>query len=197
MKTLLVLRTSLNGANSFSNRLLDEYIAKAQARWPGLRVVGRDLNALPVPLLNSHTAAAIRADVRDTEERRAAIALSELLVAELNAADAIALGLPRYNFTVPATFKTYVDCIARPGVTFRYTESGPQGLLPDVPVTAFITSGGAYAHTDSDQMSGWLRQALGFLGLKRLEIIHAEGLAYAAEAGLQQAREQTDRLLAG
>lgn len=197
MKTLLVLRTSLNGAHSFSNRLLDEYVAKAQARWPGLRVVERDLNAQPVPLLNSHTVAAIRAGVHDTDERRAAIALAEQMVAELKAADAIAIGLPRYNFTVPATFKTYVDYIGRAGITFRYTESGPQGLLPDVPVTAFITSGGAYANTDSDQMSGWVRQALGFLGLNRLEMVHAEGLAYAAEAGLQQAREHTDRLLAG
>ena len=113
MSTLLVLRTSLNGDNSFSNRLLDEFIAKTVAKWPHTRVVERDLNAEQIPMLNSRTVGAIRAGVNDTEERRAAIALSDELIAELKAADYIAIGLPRYNFSAPATFKSYIDYIGR------------------------------------------------------------------------------------
>ena len=196
MNHLLVLRTSVNGANSYSNKLVDEFVARQRARWPGLKVTERDLNAQPVPPLNDQTVGAIRAGVADTEERRAAIALSDTLVAELKAADAIVIGLPRYNFSVPASFKAYVDYIGRAGVTFKYTDAGPQGLLPDVPVYAFVTSGGAYAGTDNDQMSGWVKQVLGFLGLRQLHLIHAERLAFAAEDGMKQARAQLEEAAA-
>ncbi len=196
MSTLLVLRTSLSGDNSFSNRLLDELIAKTLAKWPDTRVVERDLNTEQIPMLNSHTVGAIRAGVNDTEERRAAIALSDELIAELKAADYIAIGLPRYNFSAPASFKSYIDYIGRAGVTFRYTENGPEGLLPDVPVYAFITSGGAYAGTEHDQMSGWVKQVLGFLGLNKVELIHAEGMAYAADAAMAQANARIDEIVA-
>ena len=196
MNHLLVLRTSVNGANSYSNKLVDEFVARQRARWPGLKVTERDLNAQPVPPLNDQTVGAIRAGVADTEERRAAIALSDELIAELKAADYIAIGLPRYNFSAPATFKSYIDYIGRAGITFRYTENGPEGLLPDVPVYAFITSGGAYAGTEHDQMSGWVKQVLGFLGLNKVELIHAEGLAYAADAAMAQANARIDEIVA-
>lgn len=197
MQKLLVLRTSLNGAKSFSNQLLDHLVAEARQRHPGLTVVERDLNADQVPMLNSQTVGAIRAGVADTDERRAAIKLSDELVAELKSVDAIAIGLPRYNFTVPASFKSYVDYIGRAGVTFRYTEEGPQGLLPDVPVYGIVTSGGAYAGTDTDHLSPWVKQVLGFLGLKRIELVQAERLAFDADASLAEARQQISTLIKG
>lgn len=197
MKKLLVLRTSLNGDKSFSNQLLDHLVAEARQRHPGLTVVERDLNADQVPMLNSQTVGAIRAGVDDTAERREAIALSNQLVEELKSADAIAIGLPRYNFTAPATFKSYIDYIGRAGITFRYTEQGPEGLLPNVPVYGIVASGGAYAGTDADQMSGWVKQVLGFLGLQRVELVHAERLAFDADASMADARQQISKLIAG
>lgn len=195
MSTLLVLRSSVNGKNSFSNRLLDEFINKTRARWPQVKVTERDLNAAVVPVLNDQTVTAIRNGDADSDERRTAIALSDTLIAELKAADYIALGLPRYNFTVPATFKAYLDYIARAGITFRYGEHGPQGLLLNVPVYAFITSGGVYAGTVNDFMSGWLQQILGFLGLSNIEFIYAEGLVSKADIAMSQASKRIDAIL--
>lgn len=196
MSTLLVLRSSVNDESSFSNRLLNEFIDKTRARWPQVKVVDRDLNTPAVPVLDSHSVAAIRNSVADSEIRRAAIMLSDTLIAELKAADYIALGLPRYNFTVPASFRSYIDYIARPGITFRYGEQGPVGLLPDIPVYAFVTSGGSYAGSASDFMSGWLKQIFGFVGLRNIEFIHAEGLALQADAAMSQASKRIDEILA-
>ncbi|WP_037586502.1 FMN-dependent NADH-azoreductase [Stenoxybacter acetivorans] len=196
MSTLLVLRTSVNGDSSFSNQLLDEFIAKSQSKWLGAQVIERDLNAQQVPMLNSDTVGAIRVGVNNNEERRAAIALSDELIAELKNADYLAIGLPRYNFTAPATFKSYIDYIGRAGITFSYTEKGPQGLLPNIPVYIFVTGGGEYADTPNDTMVPWLRQILGFLGLTNLHFVYAEGLAYKAEAAMAEAGKRIDELTA-
>lgn len=195
MSNVLVLRTSVNGEKSFSNQLIDQFIAKTKAKWPEVNIVERDLDANPVPLLNSETVAAIRADVADTEAQRTAIALADELIAELKNADYIVLGLPRYNFTTPATFRTYIDYIARPRVTFQYDENGPKGLLPNVPVFAFVTSGGEYAGTEFDTLTPWLKQTLGFVGLSNVDVIHVEGLAYKAEEAVAQASAKIDEIL--
>ncbi|SUO97792.1 FMN-dependent NADH-azoreductase [Suttonella ornithocola] len=190
MKTLLVLKTSVNGEQSHSNALLDQAVADARQRFPELTVIERDLNAQSVPTLNSETVAAIRAGVADTEAQKTAIALAETLVAELNQADAVLMGLPRYNFTAPASFKNYIDYIARPRITFRYGENGVEGLLPNIPVAAVITSGGAYQGTAADTMTPWVTQVLGFVGLSQVQFIHAENMAMNADVGLKQAQTQ-------
>ncbi|MFC0309353.1 FMN-dependent NADH-azoreductase [Gallibacterium trehalosifermentans] len=195
MSNVFVLRTSVNGQNSFSNQLIDQFIAKTKAKWSEVQIVERDLEVNPVPLLNSETVAALRAGVTDTEAQRNAIALSEQLIAELRNADYIVLGLPRYNFTTPATFRTYIDYIARPRVTFQYDENGPKGLLPNVPVFAFVTSGGEYVGTEFDTLSPWVKQTLGFVGLSNVEFIYAEGLAYKAEDAISAASARIDEIL--
>lgn len=195
MSNVLVLRTSVNGDHSFSNQLIDQFIAKTKAKWPEVQIVDRDLDANPVPMLNKETTPAIRAGVAETEAQRQAIDLSDELIAELKNADYIVLGLPRYNFTAPATFKSYVDYVARPRVTFKYDENGPQGLLPNVPVFAFVTSGGEYEGTEFDTMSSWVKQVLGFVGLNNVDLIHVEGLAYKAEEAIAKASAKIDEIL--
>lgn len=83
MSNVLVLRTSVNGDKSFSNQLIDQFIAKTRAKWPEVNIIERDLDANPVPLLTSKTVAAIRAGIAETEEQRHAIALADELIAEL------------------------------------------------------------------------------------------------------------------
>ncbi len=195
MSTLLVLRTSINGAQSVSNQMLDELIAQARAKWPDTHVVARDLAANPVPMLTPETVAAIRAGVTETAAQVAADALANELIEELKAADYIAIGLPRYNFHVPSQFKAYVDYIARPRVTFRYGANGPEGLLPNVPVYAFVASGGVYTTAESDPLSAWVRQVLGFVGLHQVELIHTEGVAMDAAAAMNQTRERIRTLV--
>lgn len=195
MSNVLVLRTSVNGDKSFSNQLIDQFIAKTRAKWPEVNIIERDLDANPVPLLTSKTVAAIRAGIAETDEQRNAIALADELIAELKQADYIVLGLPRYNFTAPATFKAYVDYIARPRITFAYDENGPKGLLPNVPVFAFVTSGGEYEGTEFDTMSDWVKQVLGFVGLSNVDLIHVEGLAYKADEAIAKASAKIDEIL--
>ncbi len=87
-----------------------------------------------------------------------------------------------YNFGVPAQLKNWIDAIARNGVTFHYTESGPKGLLADKPVYIALARGGLYRGTESDTQVPYLKAVLGFLGLKNLHFIYAEGLNMGPES---------------
>ncbi|MBE2898275.1 NAD(P)H-dependent oxidoreductase [Pasteurellaceae bacterium 20609_3] len=194
MNNILVLKTSVNGEKSFSNKVVDAIVAKAKATSPDVTITERDLNQHGVPVLTAETAAAIRAGLSESAVQQQAIALADTLISELKNADHIIIGLPRYNFTAPASFKAYVDYIARPRVTFRYGVNGPEGLLPDVGVTVVIASGGSYAGQPYDFMTGWVKQVLGFVGLVNVNVIHVENTAMAGEQALAQAYEAVDKL---
>lgn len=169
---VLVLRTSILGENSSSDQLLDHWLAQHQPA----DVVERHLAQDPIPHLDGERFAAINAATPDAGQ--AAIqALSDTLIAEIEAADQIIIGLPMYNFGVPTQLKAWMDHIARAGRTFRYTANGPEGLLADKPVTVFATRGGAYADTPMDHQAPFVKQFLGFIGLKSVDFIYAETLA--------------------
>ena len=104
-------------------------------------------------------------------------ARSDALVAELQAADVLVIGLPMYNFNVPSTFKAWFDHVARAGVTFRYTSDGPQGLLTGKTAYILGARGGVYSGTANDHQEPYIRQMLGFLGITDVEFVYAEGLA--------------------
>jgi FMN-dependent NADH-azoreductase len=78
---------------------------------------------------------------------------------------------------VPSTLKAYFDHVARAGVTFRYTENGPEGLLRGKRAYVIATRGGRHAGTDRDLQSAYVQQFLGFIGITDVEFIYAEGLA--------------------
>lgn len=187
MKNLLLIRSSLNGASSITNQMLDAWLAHARQRLGEVRVVERDLARQPVPMLTAETMAAIRAGALETPAQREADRLARELVDEWLAADEIALGLPRYNFQAPAGFKAYVDYLLRPRVTFAYGPNGAEGKLRDVPVHALIASGSVYPPED-DIYIAWLRRALGFVGLKDVRVVHAEGVGSDAAAALAKAK---------
>ena len=119
------------------------------------------------------------------------------MIRELEAADTIVIGLPMYNFGVPSTLKAYLDHVARAGVTFRYTETGPVGLLTGKKAYVLATRGGRYAGTPSDGESAYVRQFLAFLGIADVEFVYAEGLAIsdaARKASLAQAAIAIERI---
>lgn len=183
MKNLLVIRSSVNGANSISNQMLNVFITQLRAKYPELNVTERNLAEQPVPMITPETVGAIRAGVKDSITQIEADRLASELIEEIKSADAVAIGIPRYNFQVPTTLKAYIDYIARPRITFQYGANGPEGLLPnDTPVYGFVASGGVYSNQpDSDLMSLWLKQVFGFVGLNNLELIHTEGAAMGGE----------------
>ena len=194
MKNILVITASIFGQDGQSTRLVNQMVRKLQERAPAAQVVHRDLAAEPVPHLDGQRVGAFFSDpnARD-QQQQDILSYSDQLIAEIRDADAIVLGVPMYNFGVPSVLKAYFDHIARAGVTFRYTENGPQGLLADKPVYVMAARGGIYKGTEADTQTPYIRTFLGFLGLTSVEFIYAEGLNLGEEhkAGALAAAEQT------
>lgn len=200
MKTLLQIQTSLFQSGGQSSQLADRFAAEWQAANPGGEVVVRDIGSNPVPHLTAERFQAFLAKPADrTLEQQAVAAFSDRLIDELRRADVIVLGLPMYNFGVPSSLKAYFDHVARAGVTFRYTERGPQGLLTGKKAYVFATRGGIYAGTPTDTQAPFVRDFLAFIGIDDVEFIYAEGLAMgdaAKEKAIAGAHRAISRLAA-
>jgi len=196
--TLLQINTSLFSNSGQSTRLADQFIAGRQAGDPELDVVVRDLAREPVPHLTAERFQAFLAKPEArTPAQDAIVAESDTLIDELKAADIIVIGLPMYNFGVPSQLKSYFDHIARAGVTFRYTDKGPVGLLAGKKAYVFATRGGLYAGTPRDVETSYVRQFLEFVGITDVEFVYAEGLAISEtskQAALARAANTIARL---
>src|SRR6266849_4501147 len=130
MKTLLQIRSSIFSNDGQSGRLAERFVARWRASNPGGKVIVRDLARDPVPHLDAARFGAFLAKPETrTSEQQAVVDYSDALIAELREADTIVLGLPMYNFNVPSTLRAYFDHVARVGVTFKYSDKGPVGLL--------------------------------------------------------------------
>ena len=182
MTTLLQINSSLFSASGHSSQLASEFVAKWLSKNPEAQLVVRDLASDPLPHLDAQrvTAFFTPAEAR-TEAQQAFIAESDTLINELKQADMIVIGLPMYNFGIPSTLKAYFDQIGRAGVTFRYTEHGPEGLLTGKKVFVFATRGGMYAGTALDSQTTYVRDFLSFLGMSDVEFVYAEGLNISDE----------------
>ncbi len=178
MKTLLQINASMFSGGGESTRLADAFVTAWKAQHPDATVIVRDLGRDPVPHLTAERVAAFMAkpDARDAEQR-AVVAYSDALIDELRRADVVVIGLPMYNFGVPSPLKAYFDHVARAGVTFRYTENGPVGLLTGKRAQVFATRGGLYAGTPLDTQSAYVRDFLRFVGIADVDFVYAEGLA--------------------
>lgn len=203
MQTILQINASLYGENGQSSRLAADFV-KALTSLPhvgaGSTVIVRDLVQQPLPHLTAERFQAFATPAAErTPEQARVVAESDELIDELRRADVIVLGLPMYNLGIPSMLKAYFDHVARAGVTFRYTATGPEGLLTGKKAYVFATRGGRYAGTPSDLQTGYLRLFLGFVGIRDVEFIYAEGLAMGPEqreAGLSTAAERIEQLAA-
>ncbi|WP_370298362.1 FMN-dependent NADH-azoreductase [Pontibacterium sp.] len=197
MSKLLHIKASVFGDEGQSSQLAARYIDQWQQRNLGNEVVVRDLVGDSVPHLDGAVVGAFfTPEEQRSAEQQAIVDFSDTLIKELQDADEIVLGLPLYNFGVPSQMKAYFDHLARAGVTFKYTETGPVGLLEDKPVRVFATRGGLYKDTGMDHQVPFLKQFLGFIGLNNVEVIYAEGLSMeeVKEDSLAKAREAVDQL---
>ncbi len=160
------------------------------------RIIRRDL-ATPLPLLTEDWIAAnfTPADQRDATQRDR-LALSDELVKELQQADTVVIGLPIYNFSVPAAFKAWIDLVARAGLTFSYTENGPKGLLEGKRAILAIASGGTAVGSEIDFATGYARHVLGFIGIHDVDVVAADRMALDPEATLSNAQKAVAELAA-
>ena len=201
MTVLLQINASISHHEGQSSRLANQFVAAFKARNPDAKIVLRDVAAAgAVPHLDGQRFGAFiaRPEAR-TAEQHAVVAYSDVLIDEIRQADVIVLGLPMYNFGLPSQLKAYFDHIARAGVTFKYTDKGPVGLLTGKKAYVFAARGGRYAGTPLDTQTSYVRDFLRFLGIDEVEFIYAEGLAMGAEskeASLVKAAAEIARLAA-
>ncbi len=200
MSTLLVIHSSPNLTQSHTRDLVARYAQAWLARHPEGKVIERDLAVNPPPHLDMTTIGAFYTPEADrNSDAQAAVALSDALVAELKAADEVVIGAPMHNFSVPSSLKAWIDHICRVGVTFRYTEQGPEGLLGDKKAVLINARGGNYSASSPahgmNHQDTYLQTVLGFVGITDLTVINAEGVA-GGEAGLVEARNRIAELAA-
>ena len=170
---LLHLDSSALGTQSVTRELSAAVAARWKAAVPGLEVAYRDLDSQPLPHLTGPVLG--KADAAAAEE-------SEQALQQFLDADVIVIGAPMYNFGVPSTLKAWIDRIAVAGRTFRYTESGPEGLVTGKRVVVASGRGGAYGDASpADFQEAYLRQVFGFLGIRDIEFVRAEGVAYSPQ----------------
>ncbi len=200
---ILQINSSARADGSHSTRLARTVVDRLRAGTTdgqAVAVTVRDLGQTPHPELNEATLQALFAPSEQrTPAQAARVALDDALIAELQAADVVVLGVPMYNFGVPAALKNWIDAISRAKVTFQYTANGPEGLLKGKKVYIVLTRGGQYRNTPSDTQVPYLRTVLSFLGMTDIQFIYAEGLALGADAeqqSLASARQQIEAVLA-
>ncbi len=191
-QTVLHIDSSARLSGSVSRDLTAQVVERLGAK----EIIRRDL-ATPLPLLDEAWIGAnfTPADQR-SDDQKSLLALSDELIAELQAADTIVIGAPVYNFGVTGPLKAWIDQICRVGETFRYTEAGPEGLLTGKRVIVAYASGGVPLGSAFDLASAYIKQVLGFVGITDVTFVAAEGVAVDEAAAVQRAEAQIEALAA-
>jgi len=179
---ILQITSSLRGEQSESNRVANSIVAKLVAANPNASVVARDLARNPHPQLDEQALGALFTPAESrSAEQSARVALDDALIAQVQAADVVVIGAPMYNFGIPVQLKSWFDAIARAGVTFRYTENGPEGLLKGKKVFIATARGGVYP-TDADPQVPFVRMLLNFLGMTDQTFVYSAAQSMGPEA---------------
>jgi FMN-dependent NADH-azoreductase len=186
MPHILHIDSSARFESSVSRKLSADLVARLSG--PSARVTVRDLAKTPIPQVDAAWQAANFTDeAARSAEQRQTLALSDTLIAEIEAADILVIGAPVYNFSVPAALKAWIDNVARARKTFRYTPTGPEGLLTGKKVYLVVASGGTEVGGAADFATPYMKFILGFIGLTDVTIIAADRLMMDAESALASA----------
>ena len=183
-------RKSGSVTRDLNDQIVDRFTANGDTT-----ITSRDLADQSLPhLTEDWIGANFTAQDDRTPDQQAALALSDSLIDEIKSADLLVIGLPIYNFGVPAALKAWIDLVARAGVTFKYSENGPVGLLEGKRAIVAVASGGTKMGSDIDFASGYLRHVLGFIGIKDVVFVAADQMALDADATLASARDAVQTL---
>ncbi len=185
-------RLSDSTTRSLSAQIIDQL---ASDQFPG-QIIRRDLSD-PLPqITETWINANFTPSDQRTPEQEQTLAQSDALVDEIQRADTIVIGLPIYNFSIPASFKAWIDLVARVGQTFTYTDTGPKGLLDGKRAIIAVASGGTAVGSDADFATGYVRHVLGFIGITDVTLIAAAAMAITPETTLKAASDAIDALAA-
>jgi len=201
MSSILLVTPSPRGADSLSTRIASEFVDKLKAQNPAATVAHRDLGLNPIAHLDTVTTSAIKKQPADrTADETAAVVESDALTAELLAADTVVLATGLINFNIYSTLKSWIDNVARAGLTFRYTAEGPEGLAKNKKVYIVLSAAGVYSEGPAMAMNHaipYLKTVLAFMGMTDVEVIYVEGTAFGPEAfekAIASAQERTQQL---
>ncbi|MDU9002393.1 FMN-dependent NADH-azoreductase [Sedimentitalea todarodis] len=193
-RTILHIDSSITGSQSVTRRLTAEIVNRISA--PDTEMLYRDVTT-GVPAIDGDWFAAVRQTPKSpSAAQQALVNVSDALIDEIRRADTLVIGLPVYNFSVPAQLKNWLDQIARAGVTFRYSEAGPEGLLTGKRAIIAMASGGTPAESPVDFAWPYLRHMLGFVGITDVTLVAADRMAIDAKAAEHSAQEAIAALAA-
>lgn len=194
MSTILHIDSSGRIEESVSRLLSAELVETLKSE--GDEIIRRDLSESLPQVDEVAISVMLGSRVGNPDDRNEIIELSDQLVSELQQADTFVIGLPIYNFSMPASFKAWADLVARTGLTFEYTEQGPVGLLAGKKAFIIITSGGTPIGSPMDHCSDWIQLFLGFLGITDIQLIAADGLLFDFEGKIKSARASFQEITA-
>lgn len=171
--TVLHINASATLDGSKTRKATDAIIANENST----RVITRDLARNNPALITGEWAAARLVPAADrTPAQIELLKTSDALIAEIIEADTLVIGMPIYNFGMPAALKAYIDLIARPKVTFEYTAEGPRGLLSGKKAIVAVASGGVPIGSPVDHATPHLKTVLGFIGITDVTFVLADEL---------------------
>lgn len=185
MAKILVLKSSIMGEGSQTNRLIDVMLEHRKDQGLQDDITIRNLAEMNLPVLDLEIFQALRGAENINQDIQQIVSLSDELIAELKSADLLIIGAPMYNLNVPTQLKNWFDLVARARQTFRYTETYPQGLVDGVKAVVVSSRGGIHVGQETEAVTPYLKAVLGLMGIHEVEFIYAEGLdmqAYRSNA---------------
>ncbi|EPC7284518.1 NAD(P)H-dependent oxidoreductase [Acinetobacter baumannii] len=185
MAKILVLKSSIMGEGSQTNRLIDVMLEHRKDQGLQDDITIRNLAEMNLPVLDLEIFQALRGAENVNQDIQQIVALSDELIAELKNADLLIIGAPMYNLNVPTQLKNWFDLVARARQTFRYTETYPQGLVEGVKAVVVSSRGGIHVGQETEAVTPYLKAVLGLMGIHDVDFIYAEGLdmqAYRSNA---------------
>lgn len=203
MKNTLIIQSGANHTESVTREITQSFLEKAQRRahsgpnTNAINVRHLDLESLELPLFDQALLNAFSVEEQNrSEHQQQLMSLSDQFVRDLQWADELVIGVPLYNFSVPARLKAWIDLVCRAGLTFEYTESGPRGLLNISKAYFVLATGGTPIGGEMDFASGYLQHIASFLGIENSEVIRADGSKRKRDEIINHANDQIDQLLA-
>lgn len=199
MKKVLVVHSSPLGSNSLSRQITEEFLRRYARRNAGCDFVLRDLAKEPIPHISGAFVEAMFVPPdRRTSEMTLTLALAHRLTGELEIADDIVISSPMYNRSVPSSLKAWIDHIVLPFTTFNFGPQGPEGHLKNKTAYFICATGGVYSNgpgMEQDFLTPYIKNILGFIGIKDVRVIFIEGVAHDQAQGLKMAEAELDRVL--
>ncbi|TEU29553.1 FMN-dependent NADH-azoreductase [Acinetobacter seifertii] len=176
MAKILVLKSSIMGEGSQTNRLIDVMLENRKDQGLQDDITICNLAEMNLPVLDLEIFQALRGAENNNQDIQQIVSLSDELIAELKSADLLVIGAPMYNLNVPTQLKNWFDLVARARQTFRYTETYPQGLVEGVKAVVLSSRGGIHVGQETEAVTPYLKAVLGLMGIHEVEFIYAEGL---------------------